>query len=270
MNRVTERLSSLNFATWTLVVLFLWFLWGLILAADKDFFNGFREMNSTLVRDWLVDPGQGMMALKVWFVGLCLVMIIMGVNLVFCSWNRILKIMRNRFSGAKLFMLIVHVIFGLVALGHFGGFMLGYKYGDVVLEKGGMFSSEQGLDLKVTDVRFLDDPKVLQKSRREIMRDEFHYKRNFVEVALSQGDQVVLQDRIFLLKPLHYGNVRVTLKQFLPPNPQGETTEGLPAVKFEISCNPVLKIFLIIYPLMILGIGIHLIMTWRRPEKEIS
>ncbi len=162
MNSVIERLSSLNVATWTLAVLFLWIVWGLGLALNDGFLNGFREMNSILVRDWLLDPGQGLMHLKIWFVGLCLVMVVMGVNLVFCSWNRILKIMRYRFKGATLFMLIVHTIFGLVALGHFGGFMLRYRY-DAKLANGRDFQFEGDYKLKVTDIYFVNDPKILEK-----------------------------------------------------------------------------------------------------------
>ncbi|MCP4575909.1 MAG: hypothetical protein GY846_06460 [Deltaproteobacteria bacterium] len=267
MNKITERLSSLNFAVWTLIALLMWFVWGLVLAADEDFFNGFRQMNSILVRDWLLESGRGLIHLKVWFIGLCLVMVVMGVNLVFCSWNRILKIMRHRFSGPKLFMLIVHMIFGFVALGHFGGFMLGYRYGDVPLKKGEVFSFEQGFELKVTDVHFEDDPKVLAKSRREIMRNEFHYERNFAEVALFQEERLLLQDRVYLLSPLSYGNLQITLKRFLSPKDGGKTPEGLPGVMLSVSSNPVLKAFLCIYPMMILGIAIHLIMTWQQPEK---
>ena len=269
MSRVTEKLSSLGFATWTLVVLFLWFVFGTILCANQEFFAAFREMNSTLTKDWLLDQGHGSTFLKAWFVGLCLVMIVMGVNLVFCSWNRILKIMRHRFSGAKLFMLIVHVIFGLVALGHLGGFMLGYKYDDVGLKKGRIFAFEDGLELKVTDVHFVDDIQVLNKSRRDIMKDEFHYKKNFVEVALQKADQVLAHGRVYLLEPLQYKDIRITLKRFLPPEADAASSNGLPGAMVAIACNPVLKAFLIIYPLMILGIGVHLVMTWQRPEKEI-
>jgi hypothetical protein len=265
LNRVTERLSSLNFATWTLVILFLWIVWGLALALNDDFFNGFREMNSVLVRDWLLDPTLGLIHLKVWFVGLCLVMVVMGVNLVFCSWNRILKIMRHHFSGAKLFMLIVHIIFGLVALGHLGGFMLGYRY-DVLLENNNGFQFEGDYELKVTDIHFANDPEILKKSRREMLRNEFQYENNFAEVALYQGEHLLLKDQIYLLSPLHYGDIQITMKRFLPPK-ENETSEGLPGVMFAISCNPVLKIFLWIYPLMILGIAVHLIMTWRQPDR---
>ncbi|MBN1930253.1 MAG: hypothetical protein JW786_01415 [Desulfobacterales bacterium] len=267
MNKVAERLSSLNFAVWTLITLLLWFVWGIILAKNENFFSAFRQMNSILVRDWLLESGQGLNQLKFWFIGLCIVMFAMGVNLVFCSWNRILKIMRHRFNGPKLFMLIVHMVFGFVALGHLGGFMLGYRYGDLQLEKDGVFSFEQGFSLKVTDVHFEDDPKVLEKSRRELMRNEFHYERNFVEVALFQKEQLLLQDRVYLLKPLLYGNLQITLKQFLLPKDDVKTSGGLPDVMFSVSSNPVLKVFLIIYPIMILGIAIHLIMTWRQPEQ---
>ncbi len=264
MNRVTERLSSLNFATWTLVVLFLWVAWGIGLALNDDYFNGFREMNSILVRDWLMDPSIGLMHLKIWFVGLCLVMAVMGVNLVFCSWNRILKIMRHRFSGAKLFMLIVHIIFGLVALGHFCGFMLGFRY-DAALENDKGFIFERDYELKVAGIHFVDDPKILKKSRLEILRDDFQYEKNFAEVALYQGENLLVKDRVYLLNPLHYGNIQITMKRFLPPK-ENETSGGLPGVMFAISCNPTLKIFLWIYPLMILGIAVHLTMTWQ-PER---
>ncbi len=265
MNSVTERLSSLNFASWTLMVLFLWIVWGLGLALNDDFFNGFKEMNSIVVRDWLLDPGHGLMHLKIWFVGLCLVMVVMGVNLVFCSWNRILKIMRHRFSGEKLFMLIVHIIFGLVALGHFGGFMLGYRY-DATLANGRDFQFEGDYKLKVTDIHFVNDPKILEKSRREILRDEFQYEDNFAEVALYQGECLLLKDRVYLLSPLHYGNIQITLKRFFPTK-EGEASDIFPGVMLAVSCNPVLRIFLYIYPLMILGIAIHLIITWRPPDR---
>ena len=247
------------------MVLLLWVGWGLGLTMDENFLDGFKEMNSVLVRDWLLAPGQGLMHLKIWFVGLCLVMAVMGVNLVFCSWNRILKIMRHRFSGAKLFMLIVHIIFGLVALGHFGGFMLGYRY-DAKLTNGRDFQFEGDYRLKLTDIHFVNDPEILKKSRREILRDEFQYEDNFAVVALYKGDRLLLQDTIYLLDPLHHGNIQITLRRFLPP--KGGVSPGWPSgVMCTVSCNPVLKIFLWIYPLMILGIMAHLIMTWRQPEK---
>jgi hypothetical protein len=268
MKRITERLSSLNFAVWTLLVLLLWFVWGLVLASNKDFFKLFKEMNSVLTRDWLIDPAQGTAQLKFWFIGLCLIMFVMGVNLVFCSWNRILKIMRHRFSGAKLFMLIVHIIFGFVALGHLGGFMLGYKHGDVSLFKNDVFSFGNTYDLKITDIHFADDPKVLKKSRREIMNNELNYTQNYAELTLNKGDHLLAKGRVYLLKPLYYKDVQITLKRFLPPVKEDETLNALPGVKLAISCNPVLKAFLVIYPLMILGIAIHLIMTWRLSEKD--
>ncbi|SPD75499.1 conserved membrane hypothetical protein [uncultured Desulfobacterium sp.] len=268
MSRVTEQLSSLGFATWTLVTLFLWFVIGTILCANQNFFAAFREMNMTLTRDWLFNQGHGSTFLKAWFIGLCLIMVVMGINLVFCSWNRILKIMRHRFSGAMLFMLVVHIIFGLVALGHLGGFMLGYKYDDVGLKKGETFSFEDDLQLKLLEVHFVDDAQVLNKTRRDIKNGEFHYKENFVEVALQKANQVLTHGRVYLLEPFHHGNLQVTLKRFTPPEADPSSSSTTPGVMVAIACNPILKVFLIIYPLMILGIGVHLVMTWQRPEKE--
>jgi len=121
LKKITEQLSSLHYTTWTLIVLFLWFSWGIVLASSEHFSNGFRLMNTTLVRHWLATPDNGFFLLKFWFVGLCVVVAFLGINLVFCSWNKFLRFIRIRFNGPKFIMLVVHILFGLIALGHFGG-----------------------------------------------------------------------------------------------------------------------------------------------------
>jgi hypothetical protein len=270
MNRVTEQLSSLQMTTWTLVVLILWFMWGTLMTGLDAFSTGFEQMNSMLVRDWLTSADTEPGILKFWFVGLLLVMGVLGVNLIFCSWNRILKIMRVKFSGPKLFMLIVHVVFGLVALGHFGGFMMGFRYERIPLYDGQAFTLEDGPSIKVIKVHFTDDARVLNKVRGHIMRDEFNYPSNYVEVAMLNAGHEVKRGRVYILRPLRHGSIQVTLARFIPANPSGIAgrTEGNPGVMLVISSNPVLNIFLMLYPLMIIGIVIPLIMTWRLPGKK--
>jgi hypothetical protein len=265
MSRVSEALSSLTFTTWTLVVLIAWFASGLLLARSESYSPGFAEMNGSLVREWLLTPDGGSALLKVWFVGLCLAMVLLGVNLVFCSWNRIFRIIRVRFSGPKLVMLIVHFIFGLVALGHFGGFMLGFRHDKVRLQEAQSFRFQDGYDLTVTDIHFVDDHRVLHKTRRELTRNEFHYRANYAEVVLRHNDRELGSDRLYVLRPVRRKGIQVTLKRFTPsrpgnPDPKDAATA---AVMLAVSRNPVLGVFLALYPVMIIGTGIYLVMTWR-------
>lgn len=267
MRRTTQGLSSLTFTAAVLIGLVLWLTWGILLTRTDAYHQGFGEMNSRLLRAWLMDPTAGFALLKFWFAGLCLLVLLLGVNLVFCSWTKILRIMRIKFSGPKLFMLMVHAVFGAVALGHLGGFMLGFKHDRVKLAKGQSFQFGDGYTLRIEDVRFVDDPSVLRKTRRELTRDQFHYRKNFVQASLFQGKQEITRDRIYLFRPLRHDGVQITLKRFLPLGKHsGPRASGRgPPAMFIISRNPVLPAFLCLYPMMILGIIIHLGMTWRGP-----
>ena len=275
MKRTTERLASLHFTTWTLVVLFLWFAWGLLLSGMEGFYEGFESMNSMLVRDWLFGTAGEYALLKIWFVGLCLVMVILGINLVFCSWHKILKMMKVRFHVPKFIMLIIHIVFGLVAVGHFCTFMIGFQHEKVPLREGRSFSFEDGYELKVKKVHFVDEFKTLFKSRRELTGEEFHYKSNFVEVVLNHKGVPVLEDEVFILKPVRYKDIQITLRRFAPMGLKGnkgrgnsKSTKSVPGVVFSLTGSPVTHSFLFLYPIMIAGMCGYLIMTWRNTNRR--
>ena len=120
MKKVSEQVASMYFTTIILVVLILWFTWGILLAQSNTFEHEFYVMNTTLASDWFLGTQGLSKVLKFWFVGLCVSMAILAINLVFCSWVKILKIIRIKLIMNKLVMLIIHIVFGVVALGHFG------------------------------------------------------------------------------------------------------------------------------------------------------
>jgi cytochrome c biogenesis protein ResB len=238
----------------------------MLMASSDAFRKGFQGMNNVLVRDWLLSGETGFPILKIWFFGLCFLMTLLGVNLIFCSWQKIFGILRARFNSPKFFMLIVHVIFGFVALFHLGGLMLGYEHNNIQLSEGGKYSFENGYEVEVKNVNVLDDYKVLERSSRYITRDEFDYRKNFAEVVLNKNGKEVSRDNIYLLSPMKYKDIQVTLRNFVrsPEAVDQKAADDLrPWVNLTVSKNPVLKIFLILYPVMIAGIFIYLILTWR-------
>lgn len=259
MKNISEKLSTLQFTVLNLIVLVLWFLWGLWLSGSESYAKEFEVMNSMVTREWLstVHGGESFL-LKFWFVGLCLIMACLGVNLILCTWYKIFRIFKIRFNGPKFYMLIVHAFFGVVAFGHLGGLMLGFECDKKRLSEGKEHNFAEGYRLRVEKVHFVDDPGVLRKDRRYLTRNDFHYRENYAEVLLSRNGEPLARGKIGILRPLKYKDVQVTLMNFRPP-PRGRPEPG---VVVTVSKNPVLIFFLIVYPLMIIGIFIHLIITW--------
>ena len=266
MSKTTEKLSSMHISAWTLVFLILWMGIGLYLAGADSYTKDFRVMNSMLIRDWLFSDKAGSGFLKIWFVMLCAGMTVIGINLIFCSWSKIFKIMRAKFSGNQLLMLIVHAIFGFVALGHLGGLMLGFEYNNIRLGEGKRHRIKEGYELEVNQVHFVGDVEALKKSRRDISHDELDYNESYAEVTLSRDGEMLESKKVYLLKPMNYRDVHVTLRSFvLPDDFRGEPVPDTEAwAMFTLSRNPALKMFLITYPVMIAGIFVYLILTWRK------
>jgi hypothetical protein len=266
LRRMIENVASLHFTAWNLVILILWFGWGLIMAGSDVFKKGFEGMNNILIRDWLMSAESDFLILKIWFLGLCLLMVLLGVSLVFCSWDKIFRIIRARFNGPKFFMLIVHTIFGFVALGHLGGLMLGYEHNGIRLGEWKSYGFGDRYEIEITKVNYTSDYRILSKEKRDITRDEFDYRKNFAEVVMKENGKEVGRKNIYLLSPMKYKDIQVTLRSFIRSpkaadiNVAGDTK---PWVNLTVSRNPVLKVFLVFYPVMIAGIFIYLILTWR-------
>jgi hypothetical protein len=270
MSRVSEKIASMHLTAWNLVVMLLWLAWGMLLAASSALTKGFQGMNSLLLKDWLLSPQANFPILKIWFTGLCLLMTILGINLIFCSWEKIFRIIRARFSGPKFFMLIVHLIFGFVALGHLGGLMLGYKHNNIQLGEGKKYSFGEGYEVEVRNVNYVSDYKLLEKTSKYATRDDFDYRKNFAELVLNKDGKEISRDNIYVLNPMRYKDIQITLRSFTadPEAGSNDAAEKKPWITVSISRNPMLKIFLTLYPMMILGIFIHLILTWRTSTKN--
>jgi len=217
MRKISEQLASLYVTTIILVVLILWFAWGILLAQSNTLAHEFDVMNSTLAHAWFSRTQGLSLLMKLWFVGLCVVMAVLAINLVFCSWVKILKIIRIKLIMNKLIMLIIHIVFGVLALGHFGSFFLGYRYENVKLQQGQSFALKDGYILNLTNVYFVDNPLVLRKSPKELSPEEYHHDANFSEVTLSRNGKQVTSGQIYFLRPLTYKDIQVTLKRFTPP-----------------------------------------------------
>lgn len=255
MKPLAEQLGSLSLTTATLALLLLWLSGGILLNATQAFFTGFESMNRTLLSEWLRLPQEDLY-LKAWFAGLCLGMVLLGVNLIFCSWRRIFNLLRKNFTAAKALMLFVHFLFGFVALGHFSGFMFGYRYEDIGLAQGQVFEPVPGQSIKVEKIQLADSPRASGRPGRNPSVFDLNPRHNFAEVSISQKGKEIQRQEISFLTPLRSGTTQVTLRGF--------TAGSDPKVVLAVSNNPTLPYFLTLYPLMILGMAFHLAITWKK------
>jgi hypothetical protein len=273
MKRIFEQLSSMQFTTVILAVLMLWFACGILLAESDAFCQGFKVMNSYLTPAWFSQPGRLSFLLKLWFAGLCLVMAILGINLIFCSWTKILKIMHNRQTASRLVMLIIHIVFGLVALGHFASFFLGYRYENIKLQEGQSLTLPEGYAVTVRNIHFVDDVTLPYQRPKKGGPGAFHPEANFCEVALTRNGAAVSEGKACSLTPFAWKGMQVTLNRFTPPKAMKnrDNTEREPGVRLIISRNPVKPFVFILFPVMIAGIGVYTVMTWRtRPPNNLG
>jgi hypothetical protein len=270
MKPLSDRLGSLSLTTLTLIVLLLWLTWGILLTNSEAFYRGFDAMNRTLLREWLTSE-TGSIMLKGWFVGLCGVMVLLAVNLVFCTWKRFFNLLKVHFTAAKLLMLVVHILFGLVALVHFAGFMVGFRHEDVRLTQGQSFQANAGYEIRVENINFSDDLRVLVRSSRNLTPMDFNPEHNSARISLHHDGQAVGEGQIRIFEPFRHEHLQVTLKRFAPSREKGALNRE-PDVVFTLSGIPTLTPFLLLYPLMILGMTIHLAITWKRnsgkPHEE--
>jgi len=270
MKRFFDSLSSMHFTTLILAVLMLWFAWGILLAESDVFRQGFTVMNRSLVPAWFSESRGLPFLLKVWFVGLCSVMVILGVNLVFCSWSKFMKIMRNKQAASRFVMLMIHIVFGLVALGHFGSFLLGYRYENVKLRQNQSFILPEGYAVTVKEIHFEGDMKLLDRHPKNRPPGAFHPETDFCEVVLTENGKPVARGRTYFLRPFVWKNIQVTLKRFTSPKGRGRQhpVPLKPEIRLIISRNPVRLFVFVLFPVMIVGIGVYTVITWRRRPSQ--
>ncbi len=262
MKRLAEQLGSLSLTTITLTILLLWISGGILLNATPIFFAGFESMNRTLLSEWLRLPQEGAF-LKAWFIGLCLCMVLLGVNLIFCSWRRIFNLLRKNFTAAKALMLFVHFLFGFVALGHFSGFMFGYRHEDIRLAQGQDFKPAPDHRIKIERIQMAVDHRNARGPGQAPSVFDLNPKRNFAEVSISESGQEIRRQEIAFMHSLRAGAQQVTVRGF--------DAGSDPKVVLTVSNNPILPFFLTLYPLMIAGMSLHLAITWKKkPQRSTS
>ncbi len=210
-------LSSLKFTVILLISLVLILFWGILMSNSDSVYTELKQMNEFIIRDWFFYKSSNHTLLLIWFLILCVVAVLFGLNLILCTWDNLLKkfVKAKNFRSFSLFTL--HFIFIMILLIHALSLLIGYKFSNIKLTEGEVFEFKDNFYLKVEKINFIDDKEIFtkeKKSRLHRTKDNFHYKENYTSVLLINSNDTIIKGDAFIFKPLFKKGIQLTLEKF--------------------------------------------------------
>jgi len=254
-------LTSLRLTSSLLLALFFW-LAAFIPLVKPGGRPLIQILNRGLASDWFAAGSQVGRPLRVWFIGLALLMGFLAVNLTLCTWRRF-SLRRGTRTTQRL-MFLIHLVFGLTLLAHGAGFFQGWRPRPLILQAGETADLENGAwQLEIGEIVFLDDLAIFEKPRKKWTTSDFTYQKNGAEVILRRRQTEILRGFVSTYRPLRRGSLQITLLDFTPPPDQ----RSQPGVKLTVSRAPYAEAVLRLFHVLIALFTIYLIHTWK-PTKD--
>ena len=254
-----QILSSLQLAFYNLLLLVFLLAGGVVLALSQA--DVFAQMNEMPILRWLTSTIDHTPSAAYWFLALCTVSAALLVNAVCCTFSRQLALARKSPKNKPRLFFILHCFFILVLLCHGLIIVTGEKESGVRLSPGSthIFGPYR---ICVDDVDFKNDPALLllpkDQQRRHMTRANVRIRDNTVKIRLMQSGRPVAEKQVYMLSPLRYKSLQVTLvKFFIEPGKQH------PGAVLTITDNLFNLFFFAAYGLMILALAGFTALTWR-------
>jgi len=262
-----NRLSSLKLTFSSLIALILWFSLGIYLAGKSLYRTLFREMNDHLILEWFLNPNMGNLLLKIWFVGICILALVVFINLFCCIYTRLLHHLKG-IKSQKL-LLCVHILVVLVMIGHGLNFVIGYKISNVRLITGQSLKLKDNHNLFIEKVNFIDNSQLLamknKKARRFMTRKNFHRDKNYVQLHIKENDVDVANGKLYILKPFYYNSIYIVLNKFFI---EGSDENNNIGVNLTIIYNPFIKFFFVLYSLLVVIWFVYFFIIWSKTKEK--
>jgi len=253
-------LASQRFTTGLLGLLCIWctaFPYILKLSGGKKIA---KAMNHSLFIDWFLQSSSHYPFLRFWFIGLCLLVVLLALNLVVCTWRRFTP--KLGLSRQKWLMFLIHLVFGLLVAGHGAGFIWGWRPPLVKAHMNSTIKLDQEHQLTVNKIIFHDDPQILKKPRSKWDSDDFSFHLNRANVSLSKNGVEIVSGEISTYNPLQKGSLQITLLGFTPPTPG----TSIPGIRLQVSRAPFARPVIWLFHIMILLTFIYFLTTHKTPE----
>lgn len=263
MQKLIKFLASMKLTSILIIAVVFTMLVGGYLTSYDEIYDAFKEMNDMIIFDWLCQWSMHNTVIIVWFIVLCVIAVLLGVNLVLCLWENLFKSWLKNKRIKQLTLVLIHFVFIIIMLLHAVSFFIGYKYGNIVLKEGDEFAFEENYTLKLEKIEFVDDVDILRKkkchSRLNMTSENFHYKQSYVQIQLYENGSKLTDGQMKIFEPFYYEGIQFTTEKFILTKKSDKL-----AVKLTISKNPFAVWFFVFYGLVILLMLFYLIIRWRK------
>lgn len=270
----------------------LWFALGAVLAVSSQYGNTVRSLNDQLVwkslfelpRSWnqiwaasfswvqiqreivagFPSPDR---AVRGWLWGAFVLAFLLGVNLVFGIRHWIADFFRRRLDLRRLLLLTVHVLFGVVLVGHLVSALWGVKaVGQVPVRVRERIELPGGRALEVDGIEVLEANEAPGREGERAWMTPDRYLRQPVRVryTLYEQGRSVHRGEVGTFLPDTYRDLRVTLIPFSFRSQVSHDFVGKGVgPQIAVTRNPGVAIMLIFQPLWILCLLAYLLATPR-------
>lgn len=268
-------LTSVKFTFWIIVAICAWLATGAAMASG-GFKQEFLVMNDMLVLKWLIYEASNEPLVFGWFVILCLLAVLLGINFLLCTSGTLYRLMKfKNFNFRTVVLFSLHLAcMGIVAL-HAAGLAAGFKQGYITAFRNDIIDLPSGYSVMIRDVVFVDDTKILKNkkgdySRIRYTRENFSIEKNYAEVVLLRFGKILQQGKAFYMKPFVSHGIWITLESF---HLHGKGEEAGIAAKLTVAKNPVLIPFFVFYSLVVILLFLYAAISWGKPflqEQEVT
>lgn len=242
---------------------------GIFFSLFPAYTDAIESMNRTIIYHWFINSWHEKPVLTAWVLLISASGAVLFVNTAFCSMTNQLYTAVKTASLRRWSFFIIHFLFLMVLACHGITMVKGHKQDDIRLCKGESHVFDNNYRIDVVNVTFADDPKFLTMKNREsrhlMTRKNFHPKQNFAEIALFQNSRRLDLQKVFMLEPMKYKSIRVTVTKFIAGQQNGRQTVG---VNLSITRNIFTGFFFTVYAFMIITLACFVAITWKPGIKE--
>lgn len=250
------RLSSLTLCFTLMIILALWLCIGILLTYHPAAARIIKGMNDQLILSWLLTTAIAHPLVSTWLLVLLILSGMLLLNLICCCFT--LPGLRIRLkSGLRpLLLLMLHVLAGLVMIGHGAHMVVGFKSADMKLQPGqnAMLPGGRTIHLKSVECSYVPLLQTAdrQQRRRLLTRDRVKLKDNYIDFTVLKDGTLADSGRAYLLGPFRRGSFRVTLNGFFPVHEFGPSHSGrIAGAVITVADNPLHEIFFCLYAAML-------------------
>jgi hypothetical protein len=286
MKKLIKFLGSLEFTAILMLALAIWFTLGAILSVSSQYGNTMRRLNDQLVLDslfgivvpsapvWspmfsLANIEQGKMSgfpmavgtVIHWLWGAVAISFLIGINLILATKDWLMEFLRRKFNYRKVMLLLMHLLFGIVLLGHLVSAVSGFKLNGFPLKPGLHAELSDGYRLNIDRVSPESEERNGQSGKHEpewYSTDGFTFSKSKVFFTLFKDGAPVFKGVTSDFEPACFDGFQFTVTPFSFRSQVSHDfiAQGV-GEKLTVSKNPGTAIMVIFQPIWIIIVSLY-------------